>query len=209
MKIIDDVYSLESTNGNLAYVIVTPPVRLIDTGHPGQGKNVIKELASLHIQPEDVRHIFLTHHDIDHIGNAAYLQRLTGAQVWASHIDIPYILGEKTRHGIKKLFSMLMRAEKPDPINPYPPVNELEGLKIIPTPGHTPGHVSLLYKDVLFAGDLVFCLNRKISLSPAVMTWDTTLEKESVRQAAALPFRWVCPAHGSPLERGNLWEHII
>ncbi len=209
MKITDDVYALESTRGNYAYVILGPTAILVDTGHPGQGQKIMDELGSLNVEPKDVRHILITHHDVDHIGNAAYLERATGAQVWAPQIDLPYILGQKPRPGIKRFAALLMRAEIPAQVHPFPPENEMQGLKIIPTPGHTPGHVCLLYKDVLFAGDLVVGLRGQLRLSPALMTWDTALVKESARKIAAFPFRWVCPAHGAPVERGNLWEQLL
>jgi glyoxylase-like metal-dependent hydrolase (beta-lactamase superfamily II) len=204
MKITDDVYALDATRGNYAYAILGPEVTLIDTGRPGQGQRILDELLALNVQPKAVRQIYLTHHDGDHIGSAAFLQRATGAKVWASQDDLPYILAEKPRPGIKRLASLLMRPEVPARVNPFPRDNSLPGIKIIPTPGHTPGHVCFLYKDVLFAGDLFFGGKGKLGLSPAIMTWDMALVKESARKVAAYPFHWVCMAHGSPMERGDL-----
>lgn len=209
MKVTDEVYALEATRGNYAYVILGPTVTLIDTGRPGQGQKTLDELGTLNVQPKDVRNILLTHHDIDHIGSAAFLQRVTGATVWVSTIDLPYVLGQKPRHGIKRFVSLLMRADIPHPIREYPPENEVDGVKIIPTPGHTPGHVCLLYKDVLFAGDLVFGKKDGLGLSPAIMTWDTNQVKESAKKLASLPFTWVCPAHGAPIKRESHWEQFI
>jgi len=208
MKITDDVYALESTRGNYAYAVLAPAPVLVDTGRPGQGQKILDELRSLGVRPEDLRHIYLTHHDVDHVGSAAFLQRATGAKTWASHTDLPYILGEKPRPGLKRLATLLMRPEIPAQIGAYPADGRLEGLQVIPTPGHTPGHVCLLYRDVLFAGDLVFGFNGRLTLSPAVMTWDPAQVKESARKMAAYPFRWVCPAHGAPLERRDLWERL-
>jgi glyoxylase-like metal-dependent hydrolase (beta-lactamase superfamily II) len=209
MKITENVYALNATQGNYAYAVRTPEgAILVDTGRPGQGKKSLAELASLGIQPADVRHIFLTHHDIDHIGSAAFLQRETGAQVWASQTDIPYILGEKTRHGIKKYISVLMRAELPTGIRAYPPDGRLEGFEVIPTPGHTPGHVCLLYQDVLFAGDLVMGRGGQLKLSPGIMTWDPAQVKESAKKIAGYSFQWICLAHGEPMPRGDQWEKL-
>jgi glyoxylase-like metal-dependent hydrolase (beta-lactamase superfamily II) len=101
-----------------------------------------------------------------------------------------------------------MPAKIPTQISAFPPENELEGIKIIPTPGHTPGHICFLYKDVLFAGDLVIGSKNKLQLSPAIMTWDMAQVKESARKVAPLPFNWVCPAHGTWTERGKLWEQL-
>ncbi len=208
MKITEDVYALEATRGNYAYLIRQPTAMLVDTGHPGQGQAILSELGLLNVAPQDVRHILLTHHDIDHTGNVAFLQQATGAQVWISSTDLLYVLGQKPRPGIKQVAAWLMPADAPTQISAFPPENELEGIKIVATPGHTPGHVCLLYKDVLFAGDLVVCFNGKLRLSPSFMTWDMHRLKESVRQVAALPFHWICPAHGAPMERGEAWEKL-
>ena len=209
MKITDEVYALESTRGNFAYVILGEGAMLVDTGLPGQGHRILKELGKLNVQPRDVRHIFLTHHDVDHIGNAAYLQQACGAQVWASAIDLVYILGQTPRPWLKRMASRLFDAKVPASIKTYPPENTLEGLTIIPSPGHTPGHVCLLYKDVLFTGDLVVSRRTKLLLSPPFMTWDGEMVEASARNVGKYPFHWVCTAHGRAKERGDLWERLF
>lgn len=208
MKITDDVYALAATRGTYAYAVLGQPTMLIDTGRPGQGKKILYELASMGVRPNDIKHILLTHYDVDHVGNAAYLQSKTGAALWASQEDIPCIMGEKPRHGHKRWISALMPAEKPQSLQAYPVDGCMESITVIPTPGHTPGHVSLLYRDVLFAGDLVVCFNVRIRPSPGFMNWDMDILKESIRKVAPYSFRWVCPAHGTPLERGDGWEKL-
>jgi glyoxylase-like metal-dependent hydrolase (beta-lactamase superfamily II) len=208
MKITEEVYSLDSTRGNYAYAVLGSTVMLVDTGRPGQGPGILRDLRALGVQPGDVRHILLTHHDVDHIGSAAFLQRETGAQVWASHTDIPYILGEKPRYGIKRIVGALMRTPAPAGLKSYPESGEVEGVRVIPTPGHTPGHVCLLYQDVLFAGDLVMSMGGPLGLSRPLMTWDMDAVRESARKVGEYDFRWICPAHGQPTERGDVWEKL-
>jgi len=142
MKIEENVYALESTKGSYSYLIKDKETILIDTGNPGKVKNILKEIESLNIKPKNIKHILLTHHDVDHIGNATLLQKETGATLWASKKDIPYILGDKSRPGIKKVASFLMRVKKPEKIKSYND-QKIDDIEIIPTPGHTPGHVSL------------------------------------------------------------------
>jgi glyoxylase-like metal-dependent hydrolase (beta-lactamase superfamily II) len=154
MKIEENVYVLESTKGSYSYLIDDKETILIDTGYPGKVKDILKEIESLNINPKNIKHILLTHHDVDHIGNAKFLQKETGATLWAPKEDIPYILGDKSRPGIKKVATFLMRVKKPEKVEAYTD-QKIDDIKIIPTPGHTPGHVSFLYKDILFAGDLV------------------------------------------------------
>lgn len=207
MKIEENIYSLESTKGNYAYLVKDKGI-LIDTGVPGKGKNILKECESLNINPGDINHILLTHHDVDHVGNAALLQKETGATLWASKEDIPYILGYKRRPGVKKLVSFLMRPKKPENIKAYNDP-EIDNIEVIKTPGHTPGHVSFLYKDVLFAGDLVGNSNGHLKPLPSMGTWDQNILRESINKMNTYPFKWVCPAHGEPLKVKDEWKQLL
>ena len=207
MKIEENVYALESTKGSYSYLIKDKETILIDTGRPGKVKNILKEIESLNIKPKNIKHILLTHHDVDHIGNATLLQKETGATLWASKKDIPYILGDKSRPGIKKIASLLMRVKKPEKIKFYNG-QKIGDIEIIPTPGHTPGHVSFLYKDILFAGDLVGSSNGVLKKPPKIGNSDEKSIKESILKMSEYSFKWVCPAHGEPLEVKDEWNQL-
>ena len=210
MKITKNVYSLNSTKGNYTYLIWDDVKGiLIDTGRPGQGKGILDELNSMDIKPIQIKNILITHHDIDHVGNLKKLEKETGAKIWASKEDIPYIYGDKSRHGIKKYISILLRAKKPKKILPYPKDQKIGDIKIIPTPGHTPGHVCLLYKNILFAGDLLKTSNGKIMPMKSYMNWNDSLLRESITKISNYDFEFVCPAHGEPIKRNGLWEEFI
>lgn len=204
MKITDSVYLLDSTKGSYVYLVTGAETALIDTGLPWTGKRIIKELDAIGVKPQDIKHILLTHHDIDHIGNVAMLQMLTGAKVWASGEDIPYITGELDRYGFKKYFKYVFRVKAPHGINPYIPGEKINGIEVVPAPGHTPGHVCLLFADILFAGDLLE--NKKGSLKPypAPWNWNDTMLLESVNKISHLQYKLVCPAHGEPVERNKV-----
>lgn len=208
MEIEENVYALESTKGSYAYLINDKETILIDTGNSGKFKNILKEIESLNINPKSIKHILLTHHDVDHIGNATLLQKETGATLWASKKDIPYILGDKSRPGIKKLVSLIMRVKKPEKIESY---NEqkIDDIRIIPTPGHTPGHVSFLYKDILFAGDLVRNSNGVLKKLPKIGNSDEKSLIESILKMSEYSFKWVCPAHGESLEVKGEWKQLL
>ncbi len=204
MKVTDNVYLLDSTKGNYAYLIKSENNILIDTGLPGQGKGILKEIESMKIQPQDIKHILLTHHDIDHVGNVALLEKETNATIWASKEDIPYICGKKKRHGLKKFLSFIMREKRPINIKPYPENHMIEDIEIIPTPGHTPGHVCLLYKDILFAGDLLRVSKGQLQPMKSFMNWNTSLVKESIQKISYLDFKWILPAHGEPIQKDSV-----
>jgi glyoxylase-like metal-dependent hydrolase (beta-lactamase superfamily II) len=209
LKVTDGVYALDSTKGNYAYIILGEEIILVDTGRPGQGKGILKELNSMNIKPEDVKHILITHHDIDHIGSLALIEKETGASIWASKEDIPYICGNKSRHGIKKYLSYIMRTKKPNKILPYPEELRIGNIEVIPTPGHTPGHVCLLYDEVLFVGDLFRTSKGKIVPMRSFMNWNESLLKESITKIGSYDFEWICPAHGEPIKRNENWNEFI
>ena len=207
MKVTDNIHALDSTKGNYAYVILGEEIILVDTGRPGQGKGILNDLKSMGIEPQDVKHILITHHDVDHIGSLAFMQQATGAKIWASKEDIPYIYGEKSRPGIKKLISYIMRVKKPENVNHYPENGKIGDVEVIPSPGHTPGHVCLLYKDVLFIGDLFRTSNGEVSPMGSFMNWDDSVLKQSIAKIDNYDFKWICPAHGGPIKRdGQLKE---
>lgn len=201
MKITEEVYALDSTKGNYAYLILGKENVLIDTGHPGQAEDILEELRSMNIRPEDIKNILITHHDVDHVGNLVFMEKETDAEVWASGEDIPYILGDKSRPGFKKIISFFLRARKPEKIRPYPKNQRINNVEIIPTPGHTPGHVCILYKDVLFAGDLVRNSKGQLKPSTSYLTWNKSILSESIKKIAEYRFKWICPAHGEPVRR--------
>ncbi len=208
MKIEENVYALDSTKGSYSYLINDKETILIDTGYPGKVKAILKEIESLNIKPKNINHILLTHHDVDHVGNAKLLQKETGAMLWASEKDIPYILGDKSRPGIKRLVSLLMRVKKPEKIKSYddPKIADIE---IIPTPGHTPGHVSFVYKDILFAGDLIGNSSGVLKKPPKIGNSDDKSVNESVLKMSEYSFKWVCPAHGEPLKLNDEWKELL
>jgi len=145
---------------------------------------------------------------VDHIGNAALLQKETGALLWASKKDIPYILGDKSRPGIKKLAALLMRVKKPEKIKSYND-HKIADIEILPTPGHTPGHVSFLYKDILFAGDLVGNSKGVLKKPPKIGNSNEKSLKESILKMGEYSFKWVCPAHGEPLKLNDEWKQLL
>src|SRR5271157_5863439 len=70
-------------------------ITLIDAGFPGLLPGIEGALTGLGLKLKDVRRIFLTHQDLDHIGSAEAIQAATGAEVFAHASDRPYIEGER------------------------------------------------------------------------------------------------------------------
>jgi glyoxylase-like metal-dependent hydrolase (beta-lactamase superfamily II)/ferredoxin len=79
------------------------------------------------------------------------------------------------------------------------PVRLAPGLLAIPTPGHTRGHVVLLYRDqVLFTGDhLAWSPEKKTLIAFGNACWYSWPEQiRSMEKLLAYRFEWVLPGHG-------------
>jgi glyoxylase-like metal-dependent hydrolase (beta-lactamase superfamily II) len=202
MKIKNNVYLLESTKGSYVYYLGGDEPVLIDTSLPFKCEALIRELESMGVA-DSIKHILVTHHDLDHVGNLVSLQQRTGANIWASAADIPYITGETRRPGFKGTISRIMRVKKPASINAFSEGQSIAGVTVVATPGHTPGHVCFLYDGVLFAGDLIENKKGVVMPYPAPWTIDPKALLESIKNVEQLEFDWVCPAHGLPFKRSG------
>ena len=207
MTITEGVTMLQSSAGSHVFLIQADDNVLIDTGNPGEFNAIWAELRSLGV--DSIDHILLTHHDVDHIGNAHRLQKQTDARVWASREDIPYIIGEKPRPGIKRIIQGIVRVEPPRMSGSYSHISSFGDIQVIPAPGHTPGHVICLYHHVLFTGDLFAIKHGTLRLFPAYLTWNSQALSQSLALLKTLPFDWVCPAHGQPLQRNDAVERFL
>lgn len=198
MQIKENILLLDSTRGANCFIVFDEEITLIDTGLPFMGNGIIKELKTLGIQLTDIKHILLTHHDVDHMSNIKLLKEYTGAKVWAHMEDIPFIIGEKDRPGFKKFIGKTITKRIIKDIEPYRDNMQVGNIKIIHTPGHTPGHVCMLFEDVLFAGDLVKNKNGNIIPYPNLWNWDSEKMMKFVNELENLKYNWICMSHGSP-----------
>ncbi len=112
---------------------------VVDTGTPGSGAAVVEALAALGLQPADVRHIVLTHDHGDHVGGLAELEvMMTNATVSAGPGDVDDVATAL-------------------PLQEVGDGDEVFGMAVVHTPGHTPGSISVVDADtgLLVAGDAV------------------------------------------------------
>jgi glyoxylase-like metal-dependent hydrolase (beta-lactamase superfamily II) len=171
-------------------------VTLIDMGTPGNAEKILGAVTQLGYGPKDVKRLIVTHADIDHVGSLKALKRATGAPI-ACHTVERALLAHPERRGpaktplglaIRPLFALvqLMPAFRVEPILPdemYVDGDKLpEGFTLIHTPGHTPGHISLLHaeKRFLIAGD---ALNRRggvLAAPPPLFTPDVENAHRSI-----------------------------
>jgi hydroxyacylglutathione hydrolase len=196
---------------------------LVDTGNPGKADRILERLAEHGVAPADVRLILITHGHIDHFGSAAELRERTGAPVAIHALD-----ANAVRQGIhqpdslqptRRLIALLMRISVlrnlavPDRAPAFEPDSVFEGEqcldeyglagRVIPTPGHTPGSVSVLLDSAeAIVGDMVIgdFLRLLRKPGPPIIAWDLERNRESVRGFLDLSPRIVYVGHGGPFD---------
>jgi len=202
MLVTKDVYAVEASRGSWVYALsLDDGITLIDSSLPGRAERIGDELVSHELG--DVVRILLTHHDVDHIGSVARLQERFGCEVFISATDLPYVQGARKREGIKRVIGAVMRVAAPKNLQELP-TGAIDGIEILPTPGHTPGHTCFLFNRVLFAGDLLNSRGGAIHQSPALLTWNSGQLKASIASLEKLSFDWVAPGHGDPVQTSHI-----
>lgn len=197
--------------GRLAYCYLIEDAQsgliLVDTGMPDNVGMIERVLAEKKRSVEEIRHILITHADTDHVGSLGQLVERTGAQVYASQQSAEYIQNRTIPEhlplfvqSVKVLQTRLLEnlADVDNVVNDNEVLDLAGGIRVIPTPGHTPDHVSYFWEreKVLFAGDLIGHLNGELGVSPDAVTHDKEALHQSVRRVLRLNPRVICPAHG-------------
>lgn len=167
-----------------AYVLVRgSEAAIVDTGQSGSRDAIFEGLDALSVGPADVRHIVLTHNHGDHVGGLSEFESdLTNATVYAGAGDIASIRTSLT----------LTEANDGD---------EVFGMGVIATPGHTPGSISVFDTEsgILVAGDALTG-DGSGGLTGANPDFSADMEAAamSVETMAALMPTTVAFGHGGP-----------
>lgn len=164
---------------------------LIDTGFPHAGSLVLEALET-----RKIRAILCTHQHEDHTGNAGAIARRHHCPVYLRHPELRWSEGTAELAFYRRLY--WGRLEEYSPLN-MPESFDWEGgkLEIIPTPGHSISHVSVLDQasGTVFTGDLYVAGG-----ASAVMVQENLCElaESLVRVADAAPRR-LLSGHGLDL----------
>ncbi len=143
-------------------------VILIDGGPEYVYHQLEKAVTDVGFKMHHLTHLWLTHHDHDHMGIAARLKEdYPHIQVMCSKIERPYIEGalkslrlqEAEKRGIDEAFINYLKTVRPvcidETFESAKPLLRDMGVVVLNTPGHMPGHVSfyVVSDKTLIAGD--------------------------------------------------------
>jgi glyoxylase-like metal-dependent hydrolase (beta-lactamase superfamily II) len=210
MEIAPGVQQIKAGFVNLFLFSGPDGLLLIDTGLNGSHKRVLAQIQQMGASPQALKTILITHADGDHFGGLAGLQASTPATAWANPIEAAAIQAGQSSRVIKArgiaqvLFKLVLPLFKASPARIDQPLNGgeefavLGGLKAIPTPGHTPGHVSFYSasRKVLFAGDSIQIKGGNPVPSAGANTWDVAKAQASFQLQMALEPNLILAGHG-------------
>ena len=198
------------------YALKGDGVILIDGGDPNKSGDIKKGIAKALIQPEEIKLIILTHGHWDHIGSARDIKQMTKAKILLHHKDMHFLADEKptqppglnswgrTLSALLTFVSPMLHVPKFE-VDIIAEDKELSlaeyGIpgRIIPTPGHSWGSVSvLLDSGDAFVGDLAMNLF-PLRLNPGLPIFgdDMTIVKNSWKKLLDRDVKTIYPAHGN------------
>jgi glyoxylase-like metal-dependent hydrolase (beta-lactamase superfamily II) len=218
MRIADGVYVLpiprdsQGTGGFLNLTLIVDEeegATLIDAGLPGQEEAIGTALVEAGTSVGDLRRIVFTHQDLDHVGSGAALVRQSGATVLAHPADAPYIEGDlgplkvtpemlERRPQMREVLERLEPVRVDEHLEDGDRLDLAGGTRVIFTPGHTPGHLSLYLERprVLVAGDALTAEGGHLNGPNPPFTLDVGEAARSVRRLADLEIDTIVCYHG-------------
>jgi N-acyl homoserine lactone hydrolase len=151
------------------------------------------QLENIGIAPQRVRWVVLTHMHTDHAGG---LSAFPDAEILVTRQELEASAGVRGRvngylpHLRPQWFSPRVVDFDGDPFGPFPasvPLTSAGDVRLVPTPGHTPGHMSVVLDEgesrlIFFAGDTSYtqdlmCLGAVDGVAPDPGAAAATLEK--------------------------------
>ncbi|CAN5387707.1 MBL fold metallo-hydrolase [soil metagenome] len=218
-----------------AYFVGHPggPWALIDSGLPGRAEQIYSAAEARFGAGSRPAAIYLTHGHFDHAGSAGELAERWNVPIFAHRLELPYLTGrsdypppDPTIGGAIAFLSRFMPYRARDLGGrlqelPNDALPGLSGWEWVPTPGHSPGHVSFFRRSdrVLLAGDAFATMDmdswiglttRKKRLAragaPFNMDWGAT--QSSLQRLAELRPNVVGCGHGIPMADRELPERL-
>lgn len=173
---------------------------LFDTGTAGDRPGLLRALAARGIRNGDIRTIILSHLHFDHVANAECFPQ---AEFLLHETERDYFDDHGAADAAVPLFlaESLLRKPRLRLISGEPEV--LPGIRVLRTPGHTGGHISLSLtvdgKQVVLAQDALKHRGETVSETLAG-AFDAEAARKSVDRILTMA-DVIVPGHDVPLER--------
>ena len=186
-------------------------VTVLDMGLKQSGKKVLAALGAIGSGPGDVTRLLLTHAHADHAGGAGYVAGATGRGVTVHSDDAGFVRAGKVAPAEHRLGRLLAKLSGSGSFAPIEVTEELHdgqvvdvggGLRVVHTPGHSPGHVSYLHESsgVLVTGDAIFNV-RRLRWPVKMFCSDFAMTQQTAHRLAELEYDVAAFTHGPELRQ--------
>ena len=202
-----DVVDIQLTRVR-AHLVAEESPSLIDCGYAGSTTRIDRAMRERGKTVTDLARVVVTHGHPDHAGSARELAAL-GIPILIHPADAAN-LGVTWRDALRspsrgRVFAA-MTPEPPavEPIEDGQVLPMLGGLRVVHTPGHTPGSVCLYgARDrVLFVGDALSRRFGRVSYASVLYSDDHAAARRAVKRLAELDVKTIVFSHYAPLEEG-------
>lgn len=219
VQIARDIYRLPTLGpfiNSYAFINKDSSVTLVDCGLKGASKKLVADLARIGKHPKDVTSIVFTHAHDDHVGGAAeMIARCETTSVLMHEADAELTADGRTPPQDTSRFSGKLMARMPK--SSYQPflvtrklkdgdvINAAGGLKVIHTPGHTDGHISLLHleSETLITGDSIFNMTSRMTWALSGFCVNYEQSQQTAKRFLDLEFKNVCFTHGPEIKKNG------
>jgi glyoxylase-like metal-dependent hydrolase (beta-lactamase superfamily II) len=152
-------------------------------------KTLASQLAEIGVKPEEVTHIAFSHSHGDHVGNANYF---TQARLYIQEAEYEAAFSPNAaKFGFDPSNYDKLRLDSVLKLNGDYDVFGDGSVTILSTPGHTPGHQSLLVRlpkrgAVVLSGDVTHFEDNWVNRRVPIFNFSQELSRQSMERIAAL-----------------------
>jgi glyoxylase-like metal-dependent hydrolase (beta-lactamase superfamily II) len=194
--------------GATAFLACEERLTLIDAGLVGSRRRLERYLRRLGRSLDELDLIVCTHAHPDHIGAVAELTRDSNATVVMHPADIELLrlgLRQAVRNASRtNLIAAVTRAPRdPVPVHDGEVLPALGGLRVVHTPGHTPGSICLYAPSLrlVFVGDVLQVIRGSVTYASSFFSADFPAARASIARLAALDVETIAFSHYPPWRR--------